>query len=131
MRASTHFKWLLRWLLLIFIPVFGLHGALLTAMDKTEFWTPLSWCYGAHTVLTAAIGWGILWGHKKAPDLIGFMFMGGSLFKFAAYFALFKPLILTGLGDRGDSFFLFGIPYAVALTLETIFVARILGINKS
>lgn len=131
MRASKHFQWLLRWLLLIFIPVFGLHGALLTAMDKSDFWAPLVWCYGAHTVLTAAIGGGILWGHKKAPDLIGFMFLGGSLFKFAAYFALFKPVILAGLSDRELSFFLFGIPYAVALALETIFVSRILGINKS
>jgi len=130
LKASSHFKWLIRWLLLIFIPVFGLHGALLTAMDKSSFWTPLAWCYAAHILLTVGIGQGILWGHKKAPDLIGFMFMGGSLFKFAAYFALFKPFILTGLSDRVLSFFLFEIPYAVALCLETIFMARILGINK-
>ena len=130
MKPYKHFRWLLMWLMGVFIPVFGLQGALFTALDKTDFWGPLAWSYATHALLTLGIGWGILRGHQKVPDLIGFLFMGGSLLKFAAYFLLFKPFVLAGLGDRGWSFFLFGIPYACALTLETIYVARLLGINQ-
>ena len=91
MKPYKHFRWLLMWLMGVFIPVFGLQGALLTALDKTDFWGPLSWSYATHALLTLGIGWGILRGHQKVPDLIGFLFMGGSLLKFAAYFLLFKP----------------------------------------
>ena len=63
----------------VFIPVFGLQGALLTALDKTDFWGPLAWSYATHALLTLGIGWRILRGYQKVPDLIGVLFMGGSL----------------------------------------------------
>lgn len=63
---------------------------------------------------------------KKARTLIGFLFIGGSLIKFAFFFAFFYgPYVEDGHMDRGE-FSAFFIPYVLSLVLEVVFTARML-----
>ena len=63
---------------------------------------------------------------NRAKHLIGFLFIGGSLLKFAFFFAFFyAPYIEDGHLDRGE-FSAFFVPYVLSLILEVIFTARML-----
>ncbi len=63
---------------------------------------------------------------KRAKTLIGFMFIAGSLLKFAFFFAFFYgPYIEDGHMDRGE-FSAFFVPYVLSLVLEVVFTAQML-----
>lgn len=85
----------------------------------------------------------VLWGHQllaaylanvllaisilvlllKAPDrfrgVLGFLFLAGSLLKFAVYFTFFYPVYKADDLLTRPEFFSFFIPYAVCLLFET------------
>jgi hypothetical protein len=63
---------------------------------------------------------------KKFRQQIGFLFIGGSLLKFAVFFAAFYPVFRAdGSISRGE-FSSFFVPYLLALILETLFTAKLL-----
>jgi len=63
---------------------------------------------------------------KQAHNL-GFIFMGGSLFKFLIFFLIFYPQYTLDGEISKMEFGLFFIPYAISLTVETTFLIRILN----
>lgn len=66
---------------------------------------------------------------NKKSNALGFVFMGGSLIKFAAFFVLFYPTYnADGDADKIE-FLAFFVPYALSLILETYTLVKIL--NKS
>ena len=116
--------------LLITLPVLGI-----------SLWLHLLWqesaalprgsdlIYLSYTVnfLLAAGIFVLLYGlRKKYKDQIGFMYMGGSLFKFIVFFIVFYPdYRADGMVTRSE-FGAFFLPYLLCLILETVFTAKIL-----
>ena len=83
--------------------------------------------YGANYALAVVI-FGIIFSlRKKYTHLLGFIFMGGSLLKFAVFFIFFNPIykednIVETLESTS-----FLVPYLVCLFLETFTLIRVLN----
>lgn len=64
---------------------------------------------------------------KKFVNSLGFLFMAGSLLKFAVFFLLFKPMYAADGDISHMEFGYFFVPYAICLAAETIFLIRVLN----
>jgi hypothetical protein len=64
---------------------------------------------------------------KKNTNILGFIFLGGSLLKFLVYFIYILPL-LTSTGEVTKfKFLVFYIPYFICLMLELLFLVRLMN----
>jgi fumarate reductase subunit D len=64
---------------------------------------------------------------KKHTNILGFIFLGGSLFKFLVYFIYLLPL-LTSTGELTKfKFLVFYIPYFICLMIELLFLVRLMN----
>lgn len=82
--------------------------------------------YGVNFVLAFAI-LAILYGLRfRARNQLGFLFIAGSLLKFAAFFLLLYPGFRADDHLARSEFLSFFVPYATALVLETYFAAALL-----
>lgn len=64
---------------------------------------------------------------KTHTNIIGFIFLGGSLFKFLVYFLYILP-ILTSTGELTKfKFLVFYVPYFICLMLELLFLVRLMN----
>jgi amino acid permease len=120
-------------------PLFYLAGGLLMALsvafvvhstlipDQLLGQIRLMWlCYGLNYVLAALIFFGALVAHKKNAMLVGFVFMGGSVLKFAVFFLLIYPNFKDdGIVGR-DELSLFFVPYLISLFSMTYASSRVL-----
>ena len=112
----------------IFITVvFFFHIALLKHMGFYPFENLIIQAYTSNFLLAVFIFSILSLLQKKYNDQLGFLFMAGSLLKFAVFFIFFYP----GFREDGSisrlEFFAFFIPYLVCLFMETLMVARILN----
>jgi hypothetical protein len=65
---------------------------------------------------------------QKHSHLLGFIYMGGSLLKFAVYFLIFSPIFKAdGQIDKMEAL-IFLIPYFTCLAFETTYLIKL--INK-
>lgn len=64
---------------------------------------------------------------KNQKSILGYVFLGGSTFKFFIYFVYIYPLILETGEFTKPKFFMFFIPYGICLIVEVIFLVRLLG----
>jgi hypothetical protein len=63
---------------------------------------------------------------QKYAETLGYIFIGGSTFKVIAFFIVFNPSYqLDGIVSKFE-FLAFFIPYAFCLTLEVIFLVKLL-----
>jgi len=120
-------------------PLFYLAGGLLIALSvafvvhstliSDQLWgqIQLMWlCYGLNYVLATLIFLGVLVTHKKNAMLVGFVFMGGSVLKFAVFFLLIYPNFKDdGLVGR-DELSLFFVPYLISLFAMTYAASTVL-----
>lgn len=120
-------------------PLFYLAGALLMALSVVfivhstlmsgHLWgqIQLMWlCYGLNYVLATLIFFGVLVTHKKNAMLVGFVFIGGSVLKFAVFFLLIYPNFKDdGIVGR-DELSLFFVPYLISLFAMTYAASRVL-----
>ena len=120
-------------------PLFYLAGGLLMALsvafvvhsklmpDQLLGQIRLMWlCYGLNYVLATLIFFWVLVTHKKNAMLVGFVFMGGSVLKFAVFFLLICPNF-KGDGIVGrDELSLFFVPYMISLFAMTYAASRVL-----
>ncbi len=103
-----------------------LHFAYLYANGATSVLSTLIFCYLLNFVMAMAIYISLV---KLAADenkYLGFIFMLGSVLKFAAYFLIFDPLFKQDGQLSKVEFFLFFVPYLASLTAETFALARLL-----
>lgn len=85
---------------------------------------PAYWVNYALAVLIFAI---IFIYRKKYTHLLGFIFMGGSLLKFAVFFIFFNPIYKEdGIVENVESTS-FLVPYLVCLFMETFTLIRVLN----
>ncbi|MEC8637359.1 MAG: hypothetical protein VXY01_01620 [Bacteroidota bacterium] len=83
-------------------------------------------CYGLNYVLATLIFLGVLVTHKKNAMTVGFVFMGGSVLKFAVFFLLIYPNFKDdGMVGR-DELSLFFVPYLISLFAMTYAASRVL-----
>ena len=120
-------------------PLFYLAGGLLMALsvafvvhsklmpDQLLGQIRLMWlCYGLNYVLATLIFFWVLVTHKKNAMLVGFVFMGGSVLKFAVFFLLIYPDFKDdGVAGR-DELSLFFVPYMISLFAMTYAASRVL-----
>ena len=84
--------------------------------------------YSVNYVLAILIFHLLLYLKLKHTHLLGFVYMGGSLVKFAVYFIFFNPIFkIDGSIDKMEAFS-FLIPYFISLILETTYLIKL--INK-
>ena len=120
-------------------PPFYLAGGLLMALSAafvvhSILMSDLLWgqiqlmwlCYGLNYVLATLIFFGVLATHKKNAMLVGFVFIGGSVLKFAVFFLLIYPNFKDdGIVGR-DELGLFFVPYLISLFAMTYAASRVL-----
>lgn len=64
---------------------------------------------------------------KLSPELLGFYFLGGSMFKFIIFFLLFLPFFKSDGVLSKQEFFIFFIPYIVVLFVEVVLLIKVLN----
>ena len=62
----------------------------------------------------------------KKSELLGFIFLFGSLFKFVIYFLVLRPIISETESITKVEFSFFFIPYAICLVIEIYFLVKTL-----
>lgn len=120
---------LLRYFLLLALVLgasFPFHTWLRERSGLPLFGDKLPASYLVNFVLAFAIVWLLYKFRKKVRQQIGFLFIAGSLLKFAVFFVAFYPgFRADGNISRGE-FASFFVPYLLALFLETFFTAKLL-----
>ena len=100
-----------------------------TTLIPDELWGQirLMWlCYLLNYGLAVLIFWAVLATQKKKVMLVGVVFMGGSMLKFALFFLFINPdFKADGLVGR-DELSLFFVPYLISLFSMTYAASRVL-----
>ncbi len=106
-------------LTIVLIAVFGLHIGVLGLIDKPLFENKILLSYVINLALAIAI-FGFLYKYRERfKSQIGFLFLAGSLVKFAVFFMIFYPSYKADDDISGLEFAAFFIPYVICLILET------------
>jgi hypothetical protein len=64
---------------------------------------------------------------KINTDIVGYVFLFGSMFKFLVYFTTINPVLKTDGVLEKAKFFFFFIPYTICLVLEVLYLIKILN----
>ena len=86
--------------------------------------------YCVNVALAIFIYTGLSLLQKKYSDQLGFLFMAGSLLKFAVFFVFFSPHYRADGEITRLEFVAFFVPYLVCLFTETLAVIKILDPSK-
>lgn len=114
-------------LILVLIISFGAHIGILSAKGFPLFDNLIVRSYVVNGIMAALIFIGLYRFREKLRNQIGFLFMGGSLFKFLIFFILFYPSYKAD-GDMSSlEFAAFFVPYGLGLILETYFTSKMLN----
>ena len=106
------------------VMAFGLHVIVLNYMEKPLFGDMIILSYSVNAVLAITI-FGFLYRYReKFRNQIGFLFLAGSLLKFAVFFIVFYPSYKADGDTSGLEFAAFFVPYAIALILETFSLVK-------
>ncbi len=116
-------------LLLTLSVVFGIHTAILYFLDIPLFENLIVFSYTVNYILAILIFSSLFLLQNKYEQILGFVFMGGSFFKFTVYFIFFNPVFRKNGDVSAIEAASFLIPYIVCLILETIALVKLLN-NK-
>lgn len=104
--------------------VFCLHLALLNSLGYPVFENRIVASYSINLLLVILI-FGVLYLLKqKLKNQLGFLFIAGSLLKFAVFFIFFYPYYKADGSISKLEFAAFFIPYVIGLVLETISLSK-------
>lgn len=98
--------------------VFATHLTLLVVLEKPLFENLIVLAYLVNWALAFIIFRTLLFFRKKANDYLGYIFMYGSLLKFAVFFIFFYPSYNKSVGNSKEEFLAFFTPYVVCLFIE-------------
>jgi len=116
-------------LFLLLVVSFVIHLVVLKAIDESFEFNLLLMTYLSLLGMTTLIVFLIYKFQKKYFSQVGFLFLAGSLLKFAFYFTLLKPYYAHYELPKTKAFLVFFIPYVISLITESIYVSKLL--NKS
>ncbi|WP_276389088.1 hypothetical protein [Eudoraea chungangensis] len=88
-------------------------------------------CYLGNLLMAFIIYLSMLLLAKNYGKYLGFIFLFGSIFKFAVFFAIIQPVLLQDGTVGRARFFVFFIPYLVSLFVETYALVKLLREQES
>lgn len=102
-------------------------------LNKLKLSTPIHLfsAYAANAILAVIIFIVIEKLRKTHTSSLGFIFMGGSLFKFLIFFLVFQPIFKADGEMNKAEFFYFFTPYALSLIVEVIFLIKLLNTENT
>ncbi|MFL1010620.1 hypothetical protein [Flavisericum labens] len=104
--------------------VFGIHLTLLYFCKLPLFENRIIWSYVVNLVLIVVI-FGVLYLLKeKYKSQLGFLFLAGSVLKFAVFFIAFYPYYKFDNEITKQEFAAFFVPYAIGLFLESVSLSK-------
>ncbi|WP_053989946.1 DUF6168 family protein [Mangrovimonas sp. TPBH4] len=106
--------------------VFFIHTMLLRQLDYVVFANHIVLAYVVNVLLALAILYGLYFFRKKLKDQMGFLFMAGSLLKFAVFFIVFYPKYSVDGQITRVEFVTFFVPYVTCLVTEAFGVLKLL-----
>lgn len=106
---------------------FCVHYAYLLLMVSNFETSDIGLTYMINFILGIGITYGLYKLRTKYAHSLGFIFMGGSMFKFLVFFLAIQPLYTADGVVSGLEFGFFFIPYGVSLAFETMFISQILN----
>lgn len=101
------------------IIIFGLHLFILNQLNLALFDNLIIQAYVFNFFFAVIVFFVITWLSQKNPSIVGFVFMGTSLIKFAVFFIFFAPTYRMDDKMSKIEFLTFFVPYAICLTYET------------
>jgi len=107
----------------------GLHYSYFLIRELPFSWAEFFYGYGINFVMALIVYVAMLYLARKKSTYLGFLFLGGSAFKFAVYFLLIDPVFRADGKLSFSEFFLFFIPYLICLAIETLAVIGLLKKN--
>lgn len=114
-------------LLLIIGVTFGVHILILFLIPAPIFENRIILAYVVNFILAIAIYITLYKLKIKYLDILGFIFMGGSLLKFVAYFIFFYPFYRENGTISSFEATSFLAPYIVCLIFETFHLIKLLN----
>lgn len=111
-------------LLLVLGIAFGIHVLILKTFEFPLFENKIVLAYSVNAVMAIAIYGFLIKMKEKHKEQIGFMFIGGSLLKFAIFFVLFYGTYKADGNISKLEFAAFFTPYVIALFMETFSLAK-------
>ncbi len=126
--TSKHFFY--RFILVLFLSLvvsFVIHFVVLKSIDESFATNLLAVTYLGLLAMTTLIVFAIFKFQKKYFSQVGFLFLAGSLLKFAFYFTLLKPYYSHYELPKTKAFLVFFIPYLISLITESLYVSKLLN----
>lgn len=110
--------------------VFGAHLSLLSCFEQPLFDNMIISGYVLNMLLAALIFLTLYKLRNKFGDQLGFLFLFGSLLKFAVFFIFFNPQFRAdGVMSRSE-FLAFFVPYIACLFTETLSVIALVNSSQ-
>lgn len=113
-------------LVTLLVVVFFLHTSMLSLQGYPKYGNSIILSYILNFLLAAAIYIGLFIFRNKIKTQIGFVFIAGSFLKFLVFFLVFYPSFKVDDKISRLEFASFFVPYAICLSIETIFMAKML-----
>lgn len=114
--------------MIVSVPLlFLLHLIILYLNKLPLFQDKIIFSYIINTVLAIAIFIFLYTFRNKYKDQLGFLYMAGSLLKFAVFFIFFYPTYKLDTKISGLEFAAFFTPYILCLFLETLSLIKLLN----
>jgi hypothetical protein len=110
--------------ILFFAIVFGIHLGVLSGIDMPLFENRITLSYCINLILVVAIFGGLYLVREKFKAQLGFLFLAGSLLKFAVFFIVFYPFYKLDGNISKLEFASFFAPYILGLILETTSLSK-------
>lgn len=117
-------------LLVVLLIAFGIHMLILNYLEFPLFENKIILSYVLNAVLAITI-FGLLYKFReKVKNNIGFLFLGGSLLKFIAFFILIYPSYKADGNTSKLEFAAFFVPYLISLFIETLSLVKWLNVES-
>jgi hypothetical protein len=114
-------------LLILLAIVFPIHAYVQNFYGQNYFGNILIGSYLTNYILVVLSFILLIKLQKKYTNSLGFIFMGGSLVKFAVFLVFFNPHYKLDGAIYVAEFSAFFVPYGIGLTIETISLVRLLN----
>ena len=114
-------------LFLLMTVSFFLHWKALEILSRTVDLGHLLPFYVMNYIMGVAIVSALIFLSKNKGEVLGFVFMAGSLLKFAVFFMVFYPELHENDASKKATFILFFIPYILSAITEVWYLIRFLN----
>jgi hypothetical protein len=110
--------------IIVLTVAFGIHLAFLNFLDLPLFENKIMASYIANLLLIIVVFGTLYLLKRKYKSQLGFLFLAGSVLKFAVFFLFFYPFYKMDNSISRLEFAAFFVPYALGLVLETISLSK-------